>query len=181
MPGAAVAPRAMGAAQVNPAVARALMARRAGALGAGVPAGAGMGAGPGTMTGAGTVPVRPGGFASGGRTNGEKWVSPHGVEDETRPDKSRGKPVLEENIDHDEAKKGGHITAAQRRALPSSDFALPGKGEGPEGKGSGSYPIDTPGRARSALSRSEQHASPSQEATVRRKVKAKYPDMEVSE
>ena len=28
-----------------------------------------------------------------------------------------------------------HITAAGRRALPKSEFALPGKGTGPEGKG----------------------------------------------
>jgi hypothetical protein len=27
--------------------------------------------------------------------------------------------------------------------LPKSDFALPGKGEGPKGAGAGSYPIDT--------------------------------------
>lgn len=70
-----------------------------------------------------------------------------------------------------------HITAAGRRALPSSDFALPGKGTGPEGKGSGSYPIDTPGRARSALSRASANASPAEQATIRRKVSAKYPGM----
>lgn len=72
------------------------------------------------------------------------------------------------------------ITARQRRALPSRDFALPGKGSGPQGKGPGSYPIDTPGRARSAISRGAQHASPAEEATIKRKVKAKYPSMKVS-
>ncbi len=74
-------------------------------------------------------------------------------------------------------KRGGHITAAGRRALPSSDFGLPGKGTGPEGKGSGSYPIDTPGRARSALSRASANASPAAEATIRRKVHARYPQI----
>lgn len=76
-------------------------------------------------------------------------------------------------------KAGGHITAAQRRALPSSDFALPGKGSGPEGKGSGSYPIDTPARARSALSRGAADASPSEDARIKRRVHAKYPGMEI--
>jgi hypothetical protein len=69
------------------------------------------------------------------------------------------------------------ITAAKRNALPSSDFALPGKGEGTKGKGSGSYPIDTPGRARNALARGAQHASPSELATIKRKVHAKYPSI----
>ena len=67
------------------------------------------------------------------------------------------------------------ITAAGRRALPSSDFALPGKGSGASGKGPGSYPVDTPGRARAALSRGAANASPAELATIRRKVHAKYP------
>ena len=33
------------------------------------------------------------------------------------------------------------LDAAERRALPDKDFALPGKGKGPEGKQAGSYPI----------------------------------------
>ena len=70
-----------------------------------------------------------------------------------------------------------HITAAGRRALPKSDFALPGKGTGPEGKGAGSYPIDTKGRARSALSRASANASPAEQATIRRKVHEKYPSI----
>lgn len=74
-------------------------------------------------------------------------------------------------------KRGGHITAAQRRELPTSEFGLPGHGTGPEGKGSGSYPIDTPGRARSALSRASANASPAEQATIRRKVHARYPSI----
>ena len=72
-------------------------------------------------------------------------------------------------------KKGGHITTKERKALPSSDFALPGKGKGAGGKGPGAYPIDTPARARNALSRAAQNASPAEQATIRRKVHAKYP------
>jgi hypothetical protein len=72
------------------------------------------------------------------------------------------------------------ITARQRRALPSRDFALPGKGTGAQGKGPGSYPIDTPGRARSALSRGAANATPAQDKTIKAKVKAKYPSMKVS-
>lgn len=72
---------------------------------------------------------------------------------------------------------GGRITANQRHKLPASQFALPGKGTGPEGKGPGSYPIDTLGRARNALARGSQHASPSELATIRKKVHARYPSI----
>ena len=71
------------------------------------------------------------------------------------------------------------LTAAKRRALPSSEFALPGQGEGPGGKGSGSYPIDTVARARNALARGAQHASSSELATIKRKVKSRYPSIKV--
>ena len=72
------------------------------------------------------------------------------------------------------------ITMRQREKLPSRDFALPGKGTGKSGKGPGSYPIDTKGRARNALSRGAQNASPSEQATIKRKVKAKYPGITVN-
>ena len=67
----------------------------------------------------------------------------------------------------------------QREKLPSKDFALPGKGTGKGGKGPGSYPIDTKARARNALSRGAQNASPAQQAEIKRKVKAKYPGIAV--
>jgi hypothetical protein len=67
---------------------------------------------------------------------------------------------------------------AQREKLPSKDFALPGKGSGKEGKGPGSYPIDTKARARNALARGAQHASPAQQATIKRKVEAKFPSID---
>lgn len=76
--------------------------------------------------------------------------------------------------------RGGHLSAAGRRALPGSDFALPGKGKGPEGKGSGSYPIPDEGHAKAALSRGAANASPGELATIKRKVKAKFPGMKVS-
>ena len=65
------------------------------------------------------------------------------------------------------------ITAAGRQRLKSSQFALPGKG-------TGSYPIDTAARARNALARGAQHASPAEQATIKRKVKAKYPGIKVN-
>ena len=68
------------------------------------------------------------------------------------------------------------LKAAQRKRLPSSSFALPGKGEGKSGKGSGSYPIPDASHARNALSRVTQFGSGSSEkAQVRAKVKAKFP------
>ncbi len=50
-------------------------------------------------------------------------------------------------------KRGGVLSAGERQALPSSSFALPGKGKGPKGVGAGSYPIPDEGHAMSALSR----------------------------
>jgi len=68
---------------------------------------------------------------------------------------------------------------AQREKLPSKDFALPGKGSGKGGKGPGSYPIDTKARARNALARGAQNASPAQQAEIKRKVEKKYPSIAV--
>lgn len=67
------------------------------------------------------------------------------------------------------------LTAAARKKLPRSDFARPGKGEGPQGKGSGSYPIPDKSHARNALARVSQHGSPAEKKSVRAKVHAKYP------
>jgi hypothetical protein len=72
------------------------------------------------------------------------------------------------------------LTTKARKKLPKSQFALPGKGEGPQGKGAGSYPIPDKAHARNALARVSQHGSPSEKAAVRAKVKKKYPDIEVS-
>lgn len=77
-----------------------------------------------------------------------------------QPPQQQGIPAM--------AHGGHHITAAQRHRLPASEFGLPAK----EG-----YPIDTPGRARSALSRASANASPAEQAEIRRKVHARYPSI----
>jgi hypothetical protein len=67
------------------------------------------------------------------------------------------------------------LTAKTRQKLPSKDFALPGKGEGPKGAGAGSYPIPDASHARNALARVSQHGSSAEKSAVRAKVKAKFP------
>lgn len=67
------------------------------------------------------------------------------------------------------------LTTKGRSKLPSKDFALPGKGEGPSGKGAGSYPVPDASHARNALARVSQFGSSSEKAAVRAKVKAKFP------
>jgi hypothetical protein len=64
----------------------------------------------------------------------------------------------------------GKLSAADRRALPGKDFALPGR----------RYPVEDKGHARAALSRVAANGSPVEKAAVRRKVAAKYPDMEMA-
>lgn len=75
------------------------------------------------------------------------------------------------------AKPKGWLSAADRRHLPTKDFALPGKGEGPEGKGAGSYPIPDANHARDALARVAQHGSPAEQRRVRAAVHRKFPDI----
>jgi len=89
-----------------------------------------------------------------------------------------GRPVFAER------ERDGHITTAGRRALTPSKFALP---PGPEEKRrgiKGRFPIDTSDRARNALARAAQlkkigHLSSAQLATVRRKVRAAWPSIDV--
>lgn len=72
------------------------------------------------------------------------------------------------------------ISKAKRESLPKKDFGVPSKAKG-EAKGkSGNYPIDTPGRARNALSRVSQHGTPAEKAQVRSRVSKKYPSIEVT-
>jgi hypothetical protein len=61
------------------------------------------------------------------------------------------------------------LKASQRRALPKSDFAVPGKA--PK---SGSYPVNDENHARNALARS---SGKPEEAQVRAKVKRKFPNI----
>lgn len=91
---------------------------------------------------------------------------------ETSPAAAAPPPVSQQAVP---MKHGGHLSAARRQALPRSDFALPGKGDGPKGAGSGSYPINDASHARNALARVSQHGTPAQKAAVRAKVAAKYP------
>jgi hypothetical protein len=62
------------------------------------------------------------------------------------------------------------LTARQRKALPTSDYAVPGKAPGP-----GSYPIPDAAHARNALARAAQHAPPAVQATVRAAVRRRFP------
>ncbi len=82
--------------------------------------------------------------------------------------------------------KGGVIAekdldAAERRALPDKDFALPGKGKGPEGKQAGSYPIPDKSHARMALAMVAKHGTPEEKSKVRAAVEKKFPGIKVSE
>jgi hypothetical protein len=67
------------------------------------------------------------------------------------------------------------LTTKARQKLPSRDFALPGKGEGKAGKGSGSYPIPDASHARNALARVSQHGSSAEKGKVRAAVARKFP------
>jgi hypothetical protein len=81
-------------------------------------------------------------------------------------------------VDGQPRAKGGRLTAGERQALPKSDFAEPGKGKGPKGAGSGSYPIPDAKHGRLALAMVARHGSAAEKAEVRRKVHAKYPDID---
>lgn len=59
------------------------------------------------------------------------------------------------------------LTSKARAGLPLKDFAL----------GKGRYPIPDASHARNALSRISEFGSSSEKATVRAKVKAKFPSI----
>ena len=65
------------------------------------------------------------------------------------------------------------LSYKERQDMSSSQFALPGKGSGPEGKQGGSYPIPDESHARNALARVSQHGSESEKAKVRSSCKEK--------
>lgn len=64
------------------------------------------------------------------------------------------------------------LSAKGRKHIKKSNFAIPKKA--PK---SGSYPIHDISHARNALARVSQHGTPSEKATVRRKVYKKYPSL----
>lgn len=57
------------------------------------------------------------------------------------------------------------LSAAARKRLPQSDFALPG----------GRYPVPDASHARNALARVAQHGTSAEKAKVRAKVHRKFP------
>ena len=73
------------------------------------------------------------------------------------------------------------LSYKERQGLSKSQFALPGKGSGPEGKQGGSYPIPDESHARNALARVSQHGSEAEKSKVRSAVEKKFPDIKVSE
>ena len=62
-------------------------------------------------------------------------------------------------------RKMGKLTTKARKAIPTGDFALPGR----------RYPVENASHARNALARVSQHGTPEEKAVVRRKVHAKFP------
>lgn len=62
------------------------------------------------------------------------------------------------------------LTAATRKALPTADFAVPGKR---------AFPVEDVGHAKAALSRVADK-SPKVKAEVKAKVESKFPEMEVA-
>lgn len=59
------------------------------------------------------------------------------------------------------------LTAKARNAIPSKNFALPGR----------RYPIENASHARNALARVSQHGTPEEKAKVRGAVRRKYPSI----
>ena len=68
------------------------------------------------------------------------------------------------------------ISAARREKLPASKVVY-GKKSSVGGKGRNAYPIDTPARARAALSRAAQKKTAGSYATVERAVNKRYPQI----
>ena len=99
----------------------------------------------------------------------------------TDDEKSIAYATAWKNYNKEEVVLEKDLNAAERRALPDSDFVFPGKGEGPKGKQRGAYPIPDKKHARNALAMAAAHASPEKEAKVKAAVKKKFPDIEQSE
>ena len=80
------------------------------------------------------------------------------------------------------------ITTARRKRLPRGSFALPPRRRGKRKTSStvkGRFPIDTKARARNALARAAQGVkrgtlTATEAATIRRKVKRRFPSIQVT-
>lgn len=57
------------------------------------------------------------------------------------------------------------LTSSTRGALANSAFALPGR----------KYPINDASHARNALARAAQHATPEEQATIKARVRSRFP------
>ena len=66
------------------------------------------------------------------------------------------------------------LSAADRRAVPKGNFAIPEKAPG-----SGSYPVTDKGHAQAAL-RLMHNASPAEQKRIKAKVHAKFPDIDIA-
>lgn len=71
------------------------------------------------------------------------------------------------------AKKTPAKKPAPNTKAPAGSYALPGGGPG----GADAYPVNTPGRAKSALSRVAANGTPAEKKKVRAAVAAKYPGL----
>ena len=90
-------------------------------------------------------------------------------------------PLIRATIDKIHSMREDKLSYKERQKLPSGDFALPGKGTGPEGKQGGSYPIPDESHARNALARVSQHGTAAEKAKVKAAVERKFPGIKVSE
>lgn len=63
----------------------------------------------------------------------------------------------------------GKLSSKERDSLPKKDFAGPDR----------SYPVNDPNHARAALQRVSEYGDPELKERVRRKVREKYPDIEI--
>lgn len=64
----------------------------------------------------------------------------------------------------------GTLTTTARRAIPRTDFALPGR----------RYPIENKAHAKDALARVSANGSPEEKAMVRREVARRFPGVKQS-
>jgi len=90
-------------------------------------------------------------------------------------------PMIRATIDKIHSMREDKLSYKERQKLPKGDFALPGKGDGPEGKQGGSYPIPDESHARNALARVSQHGTAAEKAKVKAAVERKFPGIKVSE
>lgn len=77
------------------------------------------------------------------------------------------KEMIQRSIIHEKK-----LSSKERKSLPSEDFVF---------KKERRYPINDKSHARNALARVSQHGTPDEKSKVRRAVKRKYPDIDVSD